>query len=115
MVWLYSIMNDVWESEQKIQSLNESASEIPVYDYRSVTVFEDRLMLGNVRRKILDLPEDQRSVVTLVTLEGLSYKETSEMLGIRIGTVMSRLFRGRHALSRMIDAPSRRSVASQDL
>jgi RNA polymerase sigma-70 factor, ECF subfamily len=115
MVWLYSVMNNVWEGERKLRPSTEPVSEIPEHDYRSTLVFEDRLMLSSVRRKILDLPEDQRSVVTLVGLEGFSYKETAEMLGIRIGTVMSRLFRGRHALYRMIDMPARRPVAGQDV
>jgi RNA polymerase sigma-70 factor (ECF subfamily) len=115
VAWLYSVMNNAWEGERELPPSTEFVSEVPEHDYRSTMVFEDRLMLRSVRRKILDLPEEQRSVVTLVGLEGFSYKETAEMLGIRIGTVMSRLFRGRHALSRMIDMPSRRSVAGQDL
>jgi RNA polymerase sigma-70 factor (ECF subfamily) len=115
MTWIYSVMNDTWKAERKVRPSEEPVSETADSDQRSAMLAEDRLMLGSVRRKILDLPEEQRSVVTLVGLEGFSYKETAEMLGIRIGTVMSRLFRGRHALSRMIDMPSRRSVAGQDV
>jgi len=115
MAWIYSVMNDAWKAERKMRPSEEPVSETADSDQRSALLAEDRLMLGSVRRKILDLPEEQRSVVTLVGLEGFSYKETAEMLGIRIGTVMSRLFRGRHALSRMIDMPSHQSVAGQDV
>jgi DNA-directed RNA polymerase specialized sigma24 family protein len=47
------------------------------------------------------LPTDQRQVVLLVGLEGLSYQTAAEVLGIPIGTVMSRLSRGRNALRNM--------------
>jgi RNA polymerase sigma-70 factor (ECF subfamily) len=115
MAWLYSVMNDAWKAERKIRPNKEQVSETGDIDQSSAMLAEDRLMLGSVRRKILDLPEGQRTVLTLVGLEGFSYKETADMLGIRVGTVMSRLFRGRHALSRMIDMPSHRSVAGQDV
>lgn len=55
-------------------------------------------------RELLRLPADQREVVLLVGLEGYSYKEVADMLGIPLGTVMSRLNRGRVAL-RLAMAP----------
>lgn len=57
---------------------------------------EAREMLGRVD----GLPEDQRDVLLLVVLDGLSYAEVAETLGIPIGTVMSRLSRARAALKR---------------
>jgi RNA polymerase sigma-70 factor (ECF subfamily) len=51
-----------------------------------------------VRAAIARLPEGQRQVVTLVDLEGFSYIEVAGILGIPIGTVMSRLCRARAAL-----------------
>ena len=52
-----------------------------------------------VREAIAALPVDFREVVVLRELEGLSYKEISEVSGVPIGTVMSRLARARHQLS----------------
>lgn len=49
------------------------------------------------------LPDEQRTVVLLVGLEGLSYRSVSQVLGIPTGTVMSRLCRGRRALRRLMD------------
>jgi RNA polymerase sigma-70 factor (ECF subfamily) len=58
-------------------------------------------------RELLRLPVDQREVVLLVALEGYSYKEVADMLGIPLGTVMSRLNRGRIALRlAMTSAPA---------
>jgi RNA polymerase sigma factor (sigma-70 family) len=51
-----------------------------------------------VREAIAALPVEFREVVVLRELEGLSYKEISEVSGVPLGTVMSRLARGRHQL-----------------
>jgi RNA polymerase sigma-70 factor, ECF subfamily len=109
-VWLLSVMRDAWEHEAKMQTVSEFINENADQVYWSGAAFEDRLLLDCVRRKLHDLPEEQESVLTLVGLEGCTYKEAAKALNIQIGTVMSRLFRGRHALSRLIDAPTRRSV-----
>ena len=50
------------------------------------------------RAAVRTLPEEQRLVLALVTLEGLSYRETAERLSVPIGTVMSRLARARRKL-----------------
>jgi RNA polymerase sigma-70 factor (ECF subfamily) len=44
------------------------------------------------------LPDEQREVVALILIDGLGYRETAEALGLPIGTVSSRLVRGRKAL-----------------
>ena len=55
-------------------------------------------LVGRVRAAVAGLPLGQRQVVTLVDLEACSYTEAAEVLGIPIGTVMSRLCRARRAL-----------------
>jgi RNA polymerase sigma-70 factor (ECF subfamily) len=61
-----------------------------------------RLELRDLERAIAKLPDEQRSVVLLVGLEGMRYEEVAEILDIPIGTVRSRLSRGREALRRLI-------------
>ena len=51
------------------------------------------------------LADDQREAILLVALEGMTYQETAETLGIAIGTVMSRLSRGRARLCELMDDP----------
>lgn len=46
---------------------------------------------------------EQRAVLTLVCVDGLTYKETAEVLGVPIGTVMSRLARGRITLAERLE------------
>jgi RNA polymerase sigma-70 factor (ECF subfamily) len=48
------------------------------------------------------LPDEQREVVALILVEGFGYRETAELLGVPIGTVSSRLVRGRIALLQML-------------
>lgn len=64
------------------------------------------------------LPEEQRSVLLLVSVEDLSYADTAKTLGIPIGTVMSRLARAREKLQRALDgglAPAARPSAPTPL
>jgi RNA polymerase sigma-70 factor (ECF subfamily) len=58
----------------------------------------DALVVRDLERALAALPAAQRAVVLLVALEDLSYEETASVLGIPIGTVMSRLARAREKL-----------------
>jgi len=60
--------------------------------------------LDTLRRALDELPEQQRSVLLMVALEGLSYQEVADTLGIPIGTVMSRLSRARRKLAEAVEA-----------
>jgi RNA polymerase sigma-70 factor (ECF subfamily) len=62
----------------------------------------DKLGVEEVRRAIEDLPPAYREAVLLTDVEGFSYKETAEILGVPVGTVMSRLHRGRQRLQRSL-------------
>jgi RNA polymerase sigma-70 factor, ECF subfamily len=57
-----------------------------------------RLDACNVLARFAQLPLDQRAAIALTTIEGLSYHDTAEILDIPVGTVMSRICRGRRAI-----------------
>jgi RNA polymerase sigma-70 factor, ECF subfamily len=59
-----------------------------------------RIEIRDLERGLAELPEEQRSVLMLVALEGLRYEEVAEILEIPVGTVRSRLSRGRESLRR---------------
>jgi RNA polymerase sigma-70 factor (ECF subfamily) len=61
-----------------------------------------RLELRDLERAVAKLPEEQRSVILLVGLEGMRYEEVAEVLDVPVGTVRSRLSRGRDALRRLM-------------
>ena len=58
--------------------------------------------LLSVQSAMAQLPEDQREAVSLVLVEGLPYKEAAEVLDVPIGTLTSRLARGREALQALL-------------
>lgn len=63
----------------------------------------DRRVCAEAVEAIERLPEDQRAVLLLVGIEDLAYQEVADVLGIPVGTVMSRLCRGRRALRRLMN------------
>lgn len=65
-----------------------------------------RLELRDLKRALGLLPTEQREVVLLIGLEGISYGEAADILGISIGTVKSRLSRGRRALRLLMEGRS---------
>src|SRR5215468_2062653 len=62
-----------------------------------------RLVLTSVQQTVAVLPEEQRTILLLVCVEGLSYKAVAEALEIPLGTVMSRLARARLAIGRALE------------
>lgn len=72
---------------------------------------QDALHYRDVVHAIEALPDDQRSVLLLVSVEDLSYAQAADVLGVPVGTVMSRLGRGRERLRRMLDVPGRSAPA----
>lgn len=63
-----------------------------------------KLQLAEVQRMIDAMPPEQREVLLLVCVEDLAYREAAEILGVPIGTVMSRLARARRKLVEMTAA-----------
>jgi RNA polymerase sigma-70 factor, ECF subfamily len=63
-----------------------------------------RLELRDLERAMAKLPEEQRSVILLVGLEGMRYEEVAAILDVPVGTIRSRLSRGREALRRLTGA-----------
>lgn len=63
---------------------------------------ESRLMLKAVSDALQNLPPDQREVIALVLIDGMSYREAADLLGVPIGTLTSRIARARAALAASI-------------
>ena len=95
--WLFSIMHNVFVNQLKARKIMPSveideatiAAHIPTVT--SVDVLD-------LQRALLTLAPEQREVVLLIALEDMTYADVSRALGIPIGTVMSRLSRGREKL-----------------
>lgn len=100
--WMFRIMKNAWIDEVRARSRRaklfepEEAGE-HVGD-EGAAILEARLQAAEVKGAMPELPEEQRLAVALVLVEGLSYREAAETLEIPIGTLTSRLVRGRGAL-----------------
>jgi RNA polymerase sigma-70 factor (ECF subfamily) len=65
-----------------------------------------------LERALAQLPLEQRQVILLVGLEGMCYEDAAGILSVPVGTVRSRLSRGRDALRKLLDTEERRSSAT---
>jgi len=98
--WLFTIMHNVFVNNIKQQnrmnaniSIEELSDSLSHADSQSST-----LELNDCLQALDRLPYQQREVILLVALEGMRYTEVAEVLGVPVGTVMSRLSRGRNAI-----------------
>lgn len=99
--WMYSIMRSIWIDEiraRRVRHHEPLEAAATVVGDQGETAAEGRSTLTAVRRALAELPSDQRTLLTLVCVDGLSYREAADVLGVPMGTVMSRLARGRQAL-----------------
>lgn len=104
--WMFRICRTVWIDTMRSRS-RRSAHEAPAeagedrgFDPRAAT--EAAIDLQRAMAAMQRLPEEQREVVALILIEGFGYREASEILDQPIGTVSSRLARGRQALLSML-------------
>jgi RNA polymerase sigma-70 factor, ECF subfamily len=98
--WMFGIMKNAWLDNLRSRkrrgevALPEDSGEHP-----AVSPVDTDTNLWSVSAAMDKLPEDQRLAIALVLVEGLSYKEAAEVLEVPIGTLTSRLARGRTALA----------------
>ena len=100
--WLFQIVRSVWINHGKSARIRRTESLDDHEDLRSMdgaAAMEAHLTLDEVRAAFARLPADQQRALMLVTVEGYSYKEAAELLDVPLGTVISRIARGRAALA----------------
>jgi RNA polymerase sigma-70 factor (ECF subfamily) len=108
--WMYRIAQNIWLDRMRAAKVRgemvdvELVEQLPGSDGRDVT--ESQLTLEEVDTALGRLPVEQRAVIALVCIEGVSYKEAAEITGVPIGTIMSRLARARQALHSILDEPA---------
>jgi RNA polymerase sigma-70 factor (ECF subfamily) len=117
--WLFRIMTNTFINSYRAKQRRPTETELGDYEdlylYKNLATVqnaaanrsaEDSLMAilpdDEVKQALEDLPDNFRLPVILADVEGFSYKEIAEMLDIPIGTVMSRLHRGRRAMQKAL-------------
>jgi RNA polymerase sigma-70 factor (ECF subfamily) len=99
--WLFSIMHNVFINQLKSRKI---APDVELDDSFAAPVSSvSRTDVLDLQRGLLGLAPEQREVVLLIALEDMSYADVSRALGIPMGTVMSRLSRGRERLRRAME------------
>ena len=104
--WMFRIIRNIWLDRGKsawnrlVRSDPDALDDIA--DHSVVREIEVRDELASARAAIASLPEAQREVLLLVTVEGLTYEAAADVLGVPLGTVMSRLARARVAVARKV-------------
>jgi RNA polymerase sigma-70 factor (ECF subfamily) len=102
--WLFTILhnqfvNNIRRSRRdgpvvEVSDLDEENQELPAQD--------KRLELRDLDRALSLLPDEQRTVIFLIGLEGMDYETAAQVIGVPVGTVRSRLSRGREALRQLM-------------
>jgi RNA polymerase sigma-70 factor, ECF subfamily len=100
--WLFTVMHNVFINQIRSKA---AARTVPIDDAIAELPqpqSADRLEIRDLDIALQALPEDQRTVLLLVGLEQMTYDEAARVLEVPVGTVMSRLSRGRERLRRLM-------------
>lgn len=118
--WLLSILHNAFVDQARsrrseARRLDQFAEIAP----QAIEASQDHAVrLAQIREAFMDLSEEQRAALHLVTIEGLSYQVAADTLGITLGTLMSRIGRARAALRAIEEpggAPSLKVVGGRDV
>jgi len=98
--WMYRMMRNMWVDESRARTRRGETfvGEEPGLSVGVSGGQEEAVSLGVIDRGLRTLPDEQREAVLLVMVEGYSYKEAAGIVGCPVGTLNSRLVRGRDAL-----------------
>jgi len=110
--WMFRIMQTTWIDKARARVRRNRIVE-PMSDGIDVAgedgsrTFAARIELDKVRKAMAALPDDERAVLALVSIEGMTYREAADALAIPIGTVMSRVARARSRLLELMEGRER--------
>lgn len=104
--WMFRIMQNIWLNELRARNVRERYAEVEQAELISACnaqLGELHVLLGRVEDEMFRLPEEQHIVLRLVYINGMTYSEVAEAESIPLGTVMSRLARGRLTLMQRLE------------
>src|SRR5690606_13303251 len=110
--WLYRILYNVFLNQaahRKRARSHVTLDEMPVAPSEQARQ-EDQVACQDIAAAMLHLPAEQRAAIALTAVEGMSYDEAAGVLGIPVGTLRSRLSRGREQLRRLYVEPAVRPM-----
>lgn len=113
-IWLLKVMANYWRDLLRRRKNLTDINEIPLAGADTPESDTERTRLvSQVRNAIARLSNDQRQVITLISIHGCSYEEAAQILQIPVGTVMSRVCRARQNLKKILGEPDTRHASSE--
>jgi len=101
--WMFGILRNAWLDEARARGRRDRVfGPEELGENIGDTSNDAQADILSVQEAMARLPEEQRTTIGLVLVEGLSYKEAAEIMNVPVGTVTSRLARGREALQAML-------------
>ena len=100
--WAFKICRNLWIDDYRAQKVRQQAAQRTDLQQENFSDGEqdmlNEIQLSQVNSAMNTLPDEQREVLSLVAVQGLSYQEAAQVLAIPAGTIMSRLARARAAM-----------------
>jgi RNA polymerase sigma-70 factor, ECF subfamily len=100
--WMFGILRNAWIDETRGRARRNRVFAAEELGEHVADPNSGQSELLPVVQAMERLPDEQREVISLVLIEGLSYREAADIIGVPVGTVTSRLARGREALQTML-------------
>ena len=103
--WMFRIAKNVWIDKVRAAKVRSAAPLEDAEGHAAIDgsrAAEVRLSFADTVRALAELPEEQRVVVALVAIDGMSYRDAAEVLEVPIGTLTSRLARARMAMAERV-------------
>ncbi len=114
--WLHRITTNLFldmvrrRSRIRMEALPEDYDRVPADDPNPEQIYHDARLNADLQAALDALPPEFRAAVVLCDIEGLSYEEIGATLGVKLGTVRSRIHRGRQAIRDFLAAEANRTV-----
>jgi len=116
--WTFIILRNLFLSQMRRARFKGEWDELTAAKILAAPASQDKhIELGDMQRALLELPQPQREALILVGAGGFAYEEAAEICGCAVGTIKSRVARGRVALEALLNGgklPSRRDQAPNE-
>lgn len=112
--WLFTVLHNLFINQYRRKAVRPPQLPLEDHDYHLSNDGNqtDHMALRQLEDALHGLPYEQREVIVLVSIQGLTYEEAAEIVGIPLGTVRSRLSRGREALRHALDGKGAAAAAA---
>jgi RNA polymerase sigma-70 factor (ECF subfamily) len=111
--WLFTIQRNLFFSgHRKTQREVEDADGAHAATLVTVPDQEDHIAVQDLEAALARLPQEQREAILLIGAEGMAYEEAAELLGVKVGTIKSRVNRARNRLAELMGLSGADGIAS---